>query len=197
MDQAERSAQVVSLLRSLGHGSALVGGLAVSVRARERFTRDIDFAVAVESDQQAETLALAMQRLGFQLLTVVEQEARGVLATLRFRHPGDRDVEPTIDLLCGSSGIEPEVVERAEPVQLSERVTVPVACLADLIALKVLSESDVRDQDRADLRALITIASEEELAAAAAALDTIQERGFDRGKDLASCLAELVVRFGG
>ncbi len=37
-------------LAGLGYSAALVGGLAVSARSRERFTRDIDFAVAVASD---------------------------------------------------------------------------------------------------------------------------------------------------
>jgi hypothetical protein len=35
---------------------ALVGGLAVSVRAEVRFTRDVDLAVAVENDAEAESL---------------------------------------------------------------------------------------------------------------------------------------------
>ena len=35
---------------------ALVGGLAVSARAEPRFTRDVDLAVAVVSDDEAERL---------------------------------------------------------------------------------------------------------------------------------------------
>ena len=35
---------------------ALVGGLAVSARAEPRFTRDVDLAVAVEGDPEAESL---------------------------------------------------------------------------------------------------------------------------------------------
>ena len=43
---------------------ALVGGLAVSARAEPRFTRDVDFAVAVGSDKEAEQLILAGFILG-------------------------------------------------------------------------------------------------------------------------------------
>ena len=74
MSSAERIAALVRLVRSLGHEVALVGGLAVSIRARVRFTRDIDLAVSVRSDAEAEALAFAMQRSGFVLRSVVEQD---------------------------------------------------------------------------------------------------------------------------
>lgn len=38
---------------------ALIGGLAVSVRAEPRFTRDVDVAVAIDSDVEAEAVAPA------------------------------------------------------------------------------------------------------------------------------------------
>ena len=58
--------------------------------------------------------------------------------------------------------------------------------------MKVLSVSDVRDQDRADLRALLAIASEEELEEARDALELIQERGFQRDKDLGGDLTRFL-----
>ena len=105
MTRLLRVVQIVQIVRELGHRCALVGGLAVSARARERFTKDIDFAVAVASDAEAEALALAMQRRGFRLRVVIEQEARGLVATLRFVDPTLDTEEPTIDLLFASSGI--------------------------------------------------------------------------------------------
>ena len=42
-----------------GKRFSLVGGLAVSVRAEVRFTRDVDLAVAVENDAEAESERLA------------------------------------------------------------------------------------------------------------------------------------------
>jgi len=53
----ESAAKVVQDLRELGYGCALVGGLAVGVRARPRTTLDVDFAVAVQSDAEAEGVA--------------------------------------------------------------------------------------------------------------------------------------------
>jgi hypothetical protein len=54
-----------------------------------------------------------------------------------------------------------------------------------LIALKVLSRDDVeRPQDLVDLRALLRVASEEDLESARAALALIERRGYHRGRDL-------------
>ena len=182
--RAGRIAELVEILRSLGHPSALVGGVAVSIRARERFTRDIDLAVAVSSDTESEALAFAMQRHGFVLTAVVEQEAKGVVATLRFRSPSSTAGEPGVDLLCASCGIEPEIVKAATPVEIEPGVLVPVARTHHLIAMKVLAAREERDQDAADLRALLAIASEAEVREARSALRLIEERGFDRGKRL-------------
>jgi hypothetical protein len=47
---------VIRDLGDLAKPCALVGGLAVSVRAEVRFTRDVDIAVRVASDAEAEAL---------------------------------------------------------------------------------------------------------------------------------------------
>ena len=46
---------LVSDLLGNGASFALVGGLAVSVRAEPRLTRDADVAVSVDDDEEAET----------------------------------------------------------------------------------------------------------------------------------------------
>ncbi len=118
MNQARRTSELFKLIRSLGYESALVGGLAVSMRSRERFTKDIDFAVAVNSDADAENLTFAMQQHRFELMQVVEQKSKGIMSTVRFRHPEDKIDEPSVDLLVGSSGIEREIVAEAESLEL-------------------------------------------------------------------------------
>ncbi len=49
-------AAVVQELLARGRESAVVGGLAVSVRAEVRFTHDVDVAVIVADDAEAEQL---------------------------------------------------------------------------------------------------------------------------------------------
>jgi predicted nucleotidyltransferase len=69
------------------------------------------------------------------------------------------------DLLFASSGIEPEVVAAAEPLEIFPGVTAPVAQIGHLIALKLLARDDrTRPQDAVDLRALCDVAPETETA---------------------------------
>jgi Nucleotidyl transferase AbiEii toxin, Type IV TA system len=55
----------VADLNAVGVRWALVGGLAVSARTIPRFTKDLDFAIAVASDSEAEE---AVHRLGSRYL---------------------------------------------------------------------------------------------------------------------------------
>ena len=74
-----------------------------------------------------------------------------------------------------------------------EGVTMPVARVGHLVALKVLARDDRRrPQDLVDLRMLLQVADATELAAARAALAMITARGFARGKDLAAELESLL-----
>lgn len=115
---------VVGQLQAVPVAHALVGGLAVSVRTEPRFTRDVDLAVGVVDDAEAETLEVL---------------------------PG---------------------------------VRVPVARTGHLIALKLLSRSDRRPQDEADLRRLLAVADTTEHERATSALTLIQHRGAHRDRDL-------------
>ncbi|MDQ3468331.1 MAG: hypothetical protein M3487_00920, partial [Actinomycetota bacterium] len=96
----------VTELRSLGAAFALVGGLAVAVRAEPRLTRDADLAVSVHSDDEAEALVWQLVRRGYRTGAMGEQQATGRLATVRLtRAPRERDV--VTDVLFASCGIEP------------------------------------------------------------------------------------------
>jgi len=70
-----------------GKRFALVGGLAVSVRAEVRFTRDVDLAVAVDNDMEAESLVYALKSRGYTTVASVEHEAQSRLAIIRLRSP--------------------------------------------------------------------------------------------------------------
>ena len=60
--------QLTRLFAEANRRWALVGGLAVSVRARPRFTNDLDLAVAVETDQEAESLVYALTMQSYRVL---------------------------------------------------------------------------------------------------------------------------------
>lgn len=163
---------------------ALVGGLAVSARTEPRFTRDADLAVAVASDAAAKAPIRRLTASGFSVIALVEQETVQRLATIRLTRDPDPGA-PVIDLLFASSGIEREIVEASEVVELLHGFHVPVATTGHLIAMKILSRDDVnRPQDNLDLHALIGDASADELTRARSALMMIAARGFHRGRNL-------------
>ncbi len=80
---------------------------------------DVDIAVAVRSDNEAEQLVHTLQQRGYNLVGVIEQTATGRLATARLSSPGESGV--LVDLLFASSGIEPEIADRADPIEIADR----------------------------------------------------------------------------
>jgi len=175
---------VAAALNAGGRQYALIGGLAVSARTEPRFTRDVDWAVAVQGDADVEA--------GYSIMMTVEQDQTKRLATVRLLPPGERPTGVVADLLFASSGIEPELVAAADAMEILPGVTVPVAKVGHLIALKVLSAVPSRPQDAADLRALAAAADEGELERAKDALALIEARGFARGKRLLAEFERLV-----
>jgi predicted nucleotidyltransferase len=178
-------------LEALDRHYALVGGLAVAVWAEPRATRDADLAVAVESDDEAEELIAQLRVSGYEVVSIVEQEASGRLATARLCRSSDAQRTVT-DLLFASSGIEPEIVAAARPTEVLPRLTLPVATIGHLIALKLLARDDRRrPTDADDLKSLAEIATDMDWAEATAAVALIVERGYHRDRDLAALLTHL------
>jgi predicted nucleotidyltransferase len=179
-------------LDGLGRRWALVGGLAVSARTEPRFTRDVDVAVHVSGDADAEALVRQLGALGYRVRGVVEQEATARLATARLLAGPDEE-GVVLDLLFASSGIEAEVVQQADLLEVLAGLRVPVATLAHLVALKVLARDDrTRPQDRVDLIGLLGAATPGDLAEARTAIALIRARGYERRRDLGVELDRLL-----
>ena len=188
--------QALAGLASARARGAVIGGHAVSARTEFRFTRDIDFALAVADDDEAERIVASFLQSGYRVLSILEQTATGRMATVRLLPHGAPPDGAILDLLFASCGIEPEVVAAATPTALYRGLTAPVAQIGHLIALKVLSRNDdTRPQDTVDLRALIVEATADDLELARASLDLITERGYNRDKDLQVEYAGLLTRF--
>jgi hypothetical protein len=183
---------VAAALAAGGRRYALIGGLAVSARTEPRFTRDVDWAVAVLNDGEAESVVHNLVQAGFAILMTVEQDETHRLATVRFLPPGEPPTGVVADLLFASSGIEPELVDAADAMEVLPGLVLPVAKVGHLIALKVLSAVPNRPQDTADLRALAGVADATDLELAKQALALIEARGFARGKLLLTEFERLV-----
>ncbi len=177
-------------LDELGATWALVGGLAVGARTEPRFTRDVDLAVAVPDDRTAEALLRDLMRRGYSVVALVEQDAVGRLATARLQAPG---TEHLVDLMFASCGVEGEVARNAEPIEIFSGVRAPVARLAHLAAMKILSrDDDTREQDRGDLRRLLKAATPADLEEIRRVLVLMAQRGYHRGRDLTEGLSQAL-----
>jgi predicted nucleotidyltransferase len=177
---------------------ALVGGLAVSARAEPRTTRDIDVAIAVAGDREAEEVIRRLRDRGYLDEVVMEHRDRDRLSTVRLTRRGDES-GIFFDLLFASSGIEPEVVERADLLEILPGLYAPVATTADLLALKILAlrpnRPQERPQDFTDIQELLRVARDEDLQRARTALELIEQRGYGRAKDLEAELSEQLRQF--
>jgi hypothetical protein len=184
----EALAQIAGHLRRLKRPFALVGGLAVSVRAEVRFTRDVDLVVTVSGDADAEQLISELGIGGYRPLALVEHETQERLATVRLASPSGM----VVDIITATCGIEEEIVARATPVNFGEIGEISVAIPEDLLAMKILSMTNTRLQDRLDASNIIATNTALDMGLVRSNLQLITERGFQRNQDLLGKLEELL-----
>lgn len=176
-------------LQALGARWALVGGLALAAHVEARTTRDLDVAVSVTEDREAEQLVVALRARGYQEHTLIEQEKTGRLATVRFAAPGEDPEGLVVDLLFASSGIELEIVAQAESLEVLPDLFLPVARVGHLLATKLLA---ARPRDVEDAQSLLDIADDQEIGRARESIRLIAERGYARDQDLERKLQEVL-----
>lgn len=169
---------------------ALVGGLAVSIRAEPRLTRDVDVVVSVKDDSEAEAAVLRMREAGYVPDVLIEHDVTGRLASARLTHPERPEI--VLDMLFASCGIEPEIVDTAEVIEALPDLNVPVARTGHLIAMKLLARDDrERPNDHDDLRSLVAVATAEDVSLARRGVELINQRKYNRGRDLVEALDGL------
>jgi hypothetical protein len=138
-------------LEAFGQPFALIGGLAVVLRARARLTRDVDFLVSVPAGRLDDLLSCA-GRAG---LSWDEAEVRKFSpgGLLRFRSPPDAQagLGVSIDVLFADDAFSACVLRRATRVSVGE-ASIPVATVEDLVLMK-LDANRPRDLD--DVLALV------------------------------------------
>lgn len=185
-------------LRAMKVRWAVVGGLAVSARAEPRTTRDVDVAIVVSDDQEAEETVVLLRNRGYVLHTPLEHTDRDRLAAVRMLSRSDEG-SVFADLLFASSGIEREVVAEADLLEVLPGLFAPVAKTGHLLALKTLALRPdrplERPQDFTDIRELLAVADDDEIRRARQALELISRRGYDRGKDLEAEFEEQLRQF--
>ena len=171
---------------------AVVGGLAASARGEARFTRNIDIVVAVSNDEEAKTVVFRLTQHGYHMLATIEQDATHRLATARLQHGAG----VICDLIFATSGIEHEIVNGADGLELFDEKLVPTASAEALIAMKVLSSTDQRPRDLGDIAAILRSNPELDHGLVRRLLEAIASRGFARGQDLVEKWTAISVRLG-
>ena len=181
--QLERSlSQVKTIFQNLEYPWALVGGLAVSTRCEPRFTNDLDLVISVASDEQAESLTFKLIKAGGSLEFALDQDEQKRLSMVSLKF---NKVSPSsIDLLFASSGIEQEITQQSELIEVFPNLIIPVASLAHLAALKLLSVSLKRMKDLSDLSNLKAVMTDQDFEQTLIACQLITKRGYHRGLDL-------------
>lgn len=167
----------------------MIGGLAVSLRGEPRTTKDLDVAIAVTGNRQAESVVWDFTSRGYRLNAVREhlELKRLVSVGLVAAVPETRGI--VVDLMFASSGIEEEVVAASDLLEVFPGVALPIATTAHLLALKTLAG---RSKDVTDFATLLEYASERDRLEAREALELIARRGYDRGKDLQAEFTRLL-----
>jgi len=192
----EQLRTVANAMNKLQVPWALVGGLAVSIYGTPRTTRDVDIAVALDSSDDVQVLVERLLQVGFSDQQLIMHVAPTRKLGVRLKIPA-RTTPVPLDLLYCSSGIEKEVVAAALPVEVFPELFVPVASLAHLLAMKIVSENESdRLQDILDIQGLLKEAQDSDIEQAIEAMRLIEQRGFHRDKNLLARLHELRERFG-
>ena len=87
-------------------------------------------------------------------------------------------------LLLASSGIEPEIVERASALAVVSDMVLPVAQVEELLAMKVLAAADDRPQDTMDFQNLVLFNPDYVQATVYDNLRLVEARGYASSQDL-------------
>lgn len=168
---------------------ALVGGLAVSVRAEPRLTRDVDVTVAAPTDAAVNAVVGVLTGAGLLPVEFLQHAQLDRLATARFKTPHKRGF--VVDVLLATCGIESEISREATVERVSSQLVLPVARVGHLIAMKLLSAAPDRPRDWSDLALLAQVATDDDWGLTEKAVSQIRNRGFHRGRPLEERLEQL------
>lgn len=124
---------------------ALIGGFAVTLLAKERFTRDIDFTVQVGVKQFKRFQKTFEDSSDYKIDLVQFLSSKEVPDLVRLSHQSI-----SVDLLYANTKFQKELIKRAHSYPLGKG-SIKIASPEDLIVLKLLAD---RPQDWQDIQSL-------------------------------------------
>ena len=124
---------------------ALIGGLAIAVIGRERFTKDVDFTIAIDENKAKMLESHFKNDPSYKVHLISFVSSSKIPDMFRIFW---KDVP--VDLLVANCDFQVELVERAFSETVSGR-TIKIATPEDMIVLKLIAD---RPRDREDIEVL-------------------------------------------
>jgi predicted nucleotidyltransferase len=170
--------EIVEFLNQHGIDHCVIGGLAVSARARTRATDDVDLIIDCEPEAAVELLKPLARANFHPFFDGVERVIReSCILPVKHQVSG-----VTVDMSLAVGGLDHQILERADRFQVFG-MEVSVATNEDLVLMKMMAGravdvSDVRaivasKSDRLDWEYLVTMAAQIEEALAIDLVDAV------------------------
>jgi len=137
----------IDLMEKLRIPHALVGGMAVTLLARERFTRDVDFTVILSESQANRLSDIFKKDPAYRVDQISFVSSKRIPDLLRIIWKGT-----AVDLMVANTDFQKILVKRARKLDCEGRL-IRVASFEDMIILKLLAD---RPRDREDIQALLS-----------------------------------------
>ncbi len=130
-------------------GYSLIGGFAVSARARPRATRDIDFLIEAKSCFYTDSLPDLLKNTGYSFKIFTSNFSDPLHKLVRIY---DKEENEIVDLIPVFWKWQQEVIQNSEEIEIAPKVIVPIAQAEDLIVLKLKAAGP---QDLVDIQNLL------------------------------------------
>jgi len=138
---------VQHLLSRFGNRGVIIGGAAVSLLGRARFTEDVDAMLLLSIKDLAKVLETAKQESLEPRINNAEETARKHRMLLLRHVPTDTSV----DISLGAMPFEEEMVERSILVEVDSDLQIRLPTPEDLIIMKAIAH---RPKDLEDIRTI-------------------------------------------
>ncbi len=136
------------------NGYALIGGFAVSARAKPRATRDIDFLIEAEPDFYTDTLPNLLKKTDYTFKIFISSFEDPLHKLIRIY---DKERNEVVDLIPVFWNWQSAIIENADNIEVSRGISIPIAKAEDLIVMKLKAGGP---QDLVDVRALLEALNE-------------------------------------
>ena len=145
----QAAAYLVSALAQMGIVPTFVGGVAVSLIAKPRYTGDLDALIIFDADN-VDTLLNTLARHGFRARFEGMAELARRVRMVSLAH---EDTGSIVDICLGYLPFEIEVQERGAQCDVAG-ASIRIASPEDLVILKAITN---RPKDREDIRCIVEI----------------------------------------